>query len=177
MTPHALECPSIHVSLLAGADPALFRWVEIGAEEEGLPARLVPGEAGDVVALAYQAAQGSRLSIGVGISDQAVVLHEPHMPAGQPVLSFKFSDNAPLLCRLMGANAARMVVHRPLHIDIHVPPPAVKRQSLPVVAKPAAATLITAPEKDLGSTDPEIDPAQLVKIIVTVVRKLQQRGE
>ena len=77
----AMERPCIHVSLLADTDPSLYRWVEIGAEEEGVPTRQVSCETGDLVSLAYQAAQSSRLNIGVGISAQAVALHERHMPA------------------------------------------------------------------------------------------------
>ncbi len=161
-----MERPCIHVSLLPGADASLFRWVEIGAEEEGIPTRQIPCEASDLASLAYQAAQSSRLSIGVGISAQAVALHEVHMPVGQPVLVFKFSQaegpNAPFLCRMMGANAARMVVHRPLHIDIKFPPPSVSHH--PQL------------EEALPTTEPEIDPARLAKIIALVVQKLQQRG-
>jgi hypothetical protein len=168
-----LDCPCIHVSLLPGADPAFFRWVEIGAEEEGVPTRQVPGEASDLAALAYQAAQSSRFNIGVGISAEAVALHEQHMPAGQPVLVFRFSQaarsNASRLCRLMGANAARMVVHRPLHIDIDFPPPAVDHQPPLVVPQPITT-------EALPSAASDIDPVQLAKIIALVVQKLQQRG-
>ena len=164
-----MQRPCIHVSLLSGTDASLYRWVDNGAEEEGVPTRQVPGEASDLVSLAYQAAQSSRFNIGVGISNQAVVLHEQHMPAGQPVLVFQFSENASYLCRLMGANAARMVVHRPLHIDINFPPPSVHSQPTPLL--PNQAT-----HKDLPVAELEIDPVQLAKLIAVVVRKLQQRG-
>lgn len=164
-----MECPCIHVSLLSGADASLYRWVEIGAEEEGVPTRQVPGEASDLVSLAYQTAQSSRFNIGVGISEQAVVLHEQHMPAGQPVLIFKFSGNAPFLCRLMGANAARMVVHRPLHIDPQFPPPSVKHP-------PTSSVPQQTVEKNHPAAELEIDPAQLAKLIAVIVRKLQERG-
>lgn len=164
-----VERPCIHVSLLPGADASLYRWVDVGAEEEGVPTNQAPGEASDVISLAYQAAQGSRLSIGVGISDQAVVLHERHMPPSQPVLIFNFTDNAPYLCRLMGSNAARMVVHRPLHIDINFPPPTVKLQpEMPVARQVEESSEETA---EMG-----IDIAQLVKVIVLIIRKLQERG-
>jgi hypothetical protein len=165
-----MECPCIHVSLLPGADTALFHWVEIGAEEEGVPTRLMQGDASNLAALAYQAAQSSRLSIGVGVSAQAVALHEQHMPAGQPVLVFNYSQaehaKASQLCRLMGANAARMVVHRPLHVDLDVPLPAVDHQPPLVVPPPAS-------EKALPSAELQIDPVQLAKIIALVVQKLQ----
>ena len=164
-----MERPCIHVSLLAGTDPSLYRWVEIGAEEEGVPARQVPGESGDLVSLAYQAAQSSRLNIGVGISAQAVALHEQHMPARQPVLVFNYLENAPFLCRMMGANAARMVVHRPLHIEVESRPPAVN-------FRPAAPAPVLNVEKSLSPAELDFEPVQLAKIIATVVRKLQERG-
>ncbi len=162
-----LERPCIHISLLAGADAALLHWVEIGAEEEGVPTRQVPGEAGDLVGLAFQAAQSSRLNVGVGVSAQAVVLHENHMPGGQPVLRFTFAGNAPQLCRVMGANAARLVVRRPLLVDLDPPARVVKREAPPETIKPA---------KNGHAAEPQIDPAQLAQIVAVVVRKLQQRG-
>lgn len=168
-----MERPCIHVSLLPDADPALYRWVEIGAEEEGVPTRQVAGEASDLASLAYQAAQSSRLNIGVGISAQAVALHEQHMPVEQPVLVFDFSQakqpDAAFQCRMMGANAARMVVHRPLHIDINFPPPSVSRP--PNMEIPQHTM-----EKVEPTQDPEFTPAQLAKIIAIVVQKLQERG-
>jgi hypothetical protein len=157
------ECPSIHVSILPGADAALYRWVEVGAEEEGVPTNLMPCDASDLVSLAYQAALSSRLSIGVAISNQAVVLHERHMPPEQPVLTFNFTDKAPYVCRMIGSNAARMVVHRPLHIDIQFPPPSVKLQPVP-------------PVKNISTFETEVDPALIIKIIAITLRKLQERG-
>ena len=161
-----IDYPCIHVSLLPGADASLLRWVEIGAEEESVPIRQVPSEANDLASLAYQAAQSSRLNIGVGISAQAVALHEVHMPVVQPVLVFKFSQadepQAPPLCRLMGANAARMVVRRPLHVDVNFPSP--------------SATHSPWIEETRFTAEPELDPAQLAKIVALVVQKLQQRG-
>jgi hypothetical protein len=175
MTSAGMDRPCIHVSLFPDADASLYRWVEIGAEEEGVPTRMVPGEGSDLASFAYHTAQSSRLSIGVTISAQAIALHEQHMPVGQPVLVFKFSsvegqpNSQQYLCRLMGANAARMVVHRPLHIDINFPPPSVKRQPPAVVPK-------LAPEKAPAAAEPEIDPVQLAKIIAMVIQKLQERG-
>jgi hypothetical protein len=164
-----VERPCIHVSLLAGADPALYRWVEIGAEEEGVPTRMAACEGEDLASLAYRAAQSSRLSIGVGISDRAVALHEQHMPVPQPVMVFNFGENAPILCRIMGANAARMVVHRPLHIDVD-------HQPATGSSRPAARTVPQAGEAVLRPGKPDYDPAQLAQILAIVVRKLQERG-
>ncbi len=91
--------------------------MQIGAEEEGVPCQLVSEQANDLVALAYAASKSSRFNIGVGVSDTEVVLHEMHMPPEQPVLAFKFSGKADYFCRLMGANAARMIIRKPFRFD------------------------------------------------------------
>lgn len=165
-----LERPCIHVGLFGGADPGMYRWVEIGAEEEGVPTRLITGEAEDLISLAYHAAQSSRLNIGVAVSAQAIALHEQHMPARQPVLVFQIANNAPLMCRVMGANAARMVVHRPLQVDVDPTPPPPKFRP----AKPAPAPASVA--RPAPPAEANFDPAQLARIVAAVARKLQERG-
>ena len=110
----ARERPCIHVCVLSGAAADLYRWVETGAEEEGLPTRQVDSAERDVVAGAFAAAQSSRFDIGVAVATDRVVLHEAHMPPAQPVLSFELAANPWRTCRLMGGNAARMVVRLPL---------------------------------------------------------------
>lgn len=166
MDTHEQDRPCIHVVLTPGANTELYRWVEIGAEEEGVPCRRVSLEGANVVALAYAAAQSSRLSIGVGIDTQNVVLHETHMPEQQPVLAFHFAQQAPYFCRLMGSNAARMVVRRPLRFGDE-PPRA--QQKPPRQAPPAPP---------IGSPEPvlELEPEQLKALIIAIVRKVQERG-
>lgn len=105
--------PCIHVCLTGGADSRLYRWVEIGAEEEGLPCRQVQISETGPVATAYATAQSSRFDIGVAVTPEQVILHEIHMPPEQPVLTFQTKDNASHMCRLMGSNAARLVIRLP----------------------------------------------------------------
>ena len=101
-----------------------YGWVEIGAEEEGVPCRLVSGTAQTAVALAHAAALESRLGVGVGVAGGQVALHEMHMPPGQPVLLFEMGDPAPAVCRLMGGNAGRLVKRMPLRLALLAPPAA-----------------------------------------------------
>jgi hypothetical protein len=88
----------------------------------------------------------------------------------QPVLVFNFSQSEPakarLLCRLMGANAARMVVHRPLHVDSDLPLPAAVDRHPPLTVPQRVN------EKTPPAAEPEIDPARLAQIIARVVQKL-----
>lgn len=108
------ECPAIFVSVAEIPDEQLYRWVETGAEEEGVPCRKVPADGADPVMLAYSAAQGSRLGVGVGVAGGRVALHEVHMPAGKPVLILDATDGFARVCRLAGSNAGRLVKRMPL---------------------------------------------------------------
>ena len=171
MAPFAQERPCIHVSLWPGTDAALYRWVQIGAEEEGVPCQLAEEEATDLVALAYAAAQSSRFNIGVGVSSSQVVLHEMHMPPDQPVLVFDFADQPDYFCRLMGSNAARMIVRKPFRFADEPAPFENGNEAQAVVTQ---AVTLTAAEPRPADLTP--DPAQIARLVALVVRKLQERG-
>ena len=112
--------PAIHVCLAREVDEYLYRWVAVGAEEEGIPCRLVPAEeaGADVVALAHTSAQSSRLGVGIGVAESQVAIHERHMPAAQSVVTNKVEEErAELACRAAGSNAARLVIGEPLRLD------------------------------------------------------------
>jgi hypothetical protein len=114
--------PAIHVSLAPGADESLYKWIAVGAEEEGIPCRLEPTDGmpdeTDVASLAHAAAQNSRLDVGVGLVSGQVAVHERHMPAERPVIVSEVEeDHARQVCRSVGANAARLVIGTPLRLD------------------------------------------------------------
>ncbi len=117
MTDPSRERPCIHVCLVDAAPSDLDRWVEVGAEEEGIPMRSVPAKGTDVVAAAYAAAQSSRVDVGVAVAADRVVLHEVHMPPQQPVLVAELGTDPRRICRRMGGNAARLVARLPLRIE------------------------------------------------------------
>jgi hypothetical protein len=100
-------------------DERLYEWIAVGAEEEGVPCRLVPADDdGDVAALANAAAQSSRLGVGVGFASGRIAVHERHMPAARPVVVVEVKeDRAAQVCRLAGCNAARLVTNTPLRLD------------------------------------------------------------
>ncbi len=118
-----IECPTIYVSLSADTDPRAYQWVEIGAEEEGVPCRLLEDTGSDAVVLAHDAARGSRLGVGVGIAGGIAALQEAHMPLHRPVMTIDVDGNALLACRLIGSNAGRMVKHMPLRFSLEEPSP------------------------------------------------------
>lgn len=167
MDTHENERPCIHVALLEGSDAPLYRWVEIGAEEEGVPCRLIDLAEKDMVALAYAAALSSRFGIGVGVSHQMVVLHERHMSPTMPVMSLQFSGQGDYFCRLMGTNAARMVIRKPFRFAEDE----VEQRQNPV--KPHPSWTQPAEERPLPALAE--DPALIAKIVLRVIQKLQER--
>lgn len=111
------ECPAIHVGLTDGLDGRFYHWVAVGAEEEGVPCRKDLTTGTDPVAVAYSAAQNSRLGVGIGAGSSLVVLHESHMPPDRPVLTFEVKSAPEGTCRLIGGNAARLVMRVPLRFE------------------------------------------------------------
>lgn len=169
------ERPSIHVALLPGTDPALYRWVQIGAEEEGVPCRLVTETAYDLATMAYEAARSSRFNIGVAISAEEVVLHERHMPVGKPVMSLKFTGTADYFCRVMGANAARMVIRKPFRfIDEETPPQNQTKLALGALPQPEAYAA-ARPQSTYSGVSIE-DQTQVAALVALIVQKLNERG-
>ncbi len=187
------ERPCIHVCLLPGTDASLYRWVHIGAEEEGVPCRQVEGQADELTALAYEAARSSRFHIGVALSAETAVLHEMHMPPEQPVMSEPLAERPSFVSRLIGANAARMVVRKPFRFADEEDELLPQKQPTP----PPPATKETAAEKGTGkekeketAVNPPPPPptpaanepvstndlAQLATIVALVVQKLEERG-
>lgn len=110
------ESPAIHVAVLSDVDSTAFRWVSVGAEEEGVPCRETPVQ-GEPVTAAYAAAQESRLGVGVAAGHGRVVLHEAHMPAEHPVWEFPLAGGLRQACRLAGCNAGRLVKRMPLRFE------------------------------------------------------------
>jgi hypothetical protein len=118
--------PAIHVTLAREVDESLYKWISVGAEEEGIPCRLMPADdiddeiddETDVAALAHAAARSSRLDVGVGVASGQVAVHERHMPVERPVVATEVEeDHAVHACRTAGSNAARLVIGMPLRLD------------------------------------------------------------
>jgi hypothetical protein len=181
------ESPAIHVAVLPDVDSAAFRWVRVGAEEEGIPCREVPLElrgevpvqaesrvfgGGDPVAAAYVAAQESRLGVGVAVGRGRVTLHEAHMPAERPVWEFPLAGDLRQTCRLAGCNAGRMVKRMPLRFE--------QESTLRSrEATPPAGTEGAPPDGTAwGTAIPGVqaDAAELAAIVSSIVRALQGRG-
>jgi hypothetical protein len=120
--------PAIHVTLAGEVDESLYKWISVGAEEEGIPCRLVLADEideeiddeideTDAATLAHAAARSSRLDVGVGVASGQIALQERHMPVERPVVATEVEeDHAVHACRTAGSNAARLVIGMPLRL-------------------------------------------------------------
>lgn len=163
------ERPAIHVCQVAAAPADLDRWVEIGAEEEGIPTRSVTLAQTDVVAAAYAAAQSSRIDVGVGVGVDRVVLHESHMPPHQPVLTFDLGADPRRVCRRIGSNAARLVARLPLRLEDEPdeqPVSEVFRHRIGKEKIPTGKATLSA----LGTTDDD-SARRIAEIVAAIVKK------
>lgn len=167
------ERPCIHVSLLPGTDAALYRWVQIGAEEEGVPCRRVGASGEDPVAAAYTAAESSRFSIGVSISTDMAVLHERHMPTEKPVMALGFEGQPDAICRLVGTNAARLVIRKPFRF-VGDEEAQVRRLEEARPAGQRTASMLATPAAPAAPLP--VDAALVAHIAARVLLKLQERG-
>jgi Dehydratase medium subunit len=84
-----VEIPSVVVLRPTEAGAQVLREVCAGIEEEGVPTRVVmPSGDGDedneTVLLAHEAAQESRLDVGVALGVEAVVVHHAKLPERSP---------------------------------------------------------------------------------------------
>ncbi len=179
------ESPAIHVVVLPGVDSAAFRWVSVGAEEEGVPCRSVPAEpesvvpgAGDPGAIALAAAQQSRLGVGIVVGRSGVILHEAHMPAECPVWELPLGADLAPTCRLAGGNAGRLVKRMPLRFEQESIPPARERASSGY-RKSAAESASPGSMPGSGVAAEYLsgnNTTDLAAVVARIVRSLQERG-
>ena len=141
--------PAIHVALLADAERGLERFVAFGAEEEGVPTRVVAAEAQGVVAAAYAAARSSSFGVGLGLGEGRIALHEGHMPPERPVIVAALGDKGLSIARRLGGNAARLVVGLPLRLS-EEGEPAVSAETKPEGPSAAEVAALVAKLRDEG---------------------------
>ncbi len=115
-----VERPAVLLHAPAGAPAEAVREISAGAEEEGVPLRReATGEpdgtsgTGETV-LAYAAAQGSRLEVGIGLAvSGAVAVQHAKLPADRPAARWG-RDAGAADWRRAGRTAARIVTGLPL---------------------------------------------------------------
>jgi Dehydratase medium subunit len=109
------ERPAVLVYRQRGAPPAVLREVCAGVEEEGVPAEVVDAPDGlTATALAYAAAQASRLEVGIGVDAAgATAVHHGKLPLERPPAAAG-ADARPPDRRRIGRIGARVVKNLPL---------------------------------------------------------------
>jgi len=106
------DVPCIHVRYVRGQGDAVEH-AQYGIEEERVPWTLGAATDADALDIALDAANESRLKIGVGISASgAIALHHKRLPTDDPL--FVVSDPTIEQARRVGGNAARLAKRLPL---------------------------------------------------------------
>ncbi|MBC2709631.1 MAG: glycerol dehydratase reactivase beta/small subunit family protein [Desulfosarcina sp.] len=146
------------------------RYILWGLEEEGVPAELQTVPIGATEILAKQAADSSRLNVGIGINGTALmaVLHHRDLPGEKPLFFLTAEEFQAAPLRRLGANAARLVKAEPLVFkDEPLPPPETESFSRPL-SVPIEA--ITQPPEHQGQD-------QLEELIIRVVTEILNHME
>lgn len=103
--------PSVRILTAPDAPQAAVRQLTYGLEEEGIPWE--QGEkAGGALELAWEAAQKSRLEVGLGVDGRTVALHYAKLDREKPL--YEVAARQADRVRVLGANAARLVKKLPL---------------------------------------------------------------
>lgn len=175
------ECPTIYVSLAPGVDEQAYHWVQIGAEEEGVPCLRVPDPAPgfkdgsqEALALANTAASGSRLGVGVGVEERRAVLQEVHMPAEKPVVSLPINGDKQHICRLIGSNAGRLVKRMPLRLALEDLPGSNGGKADDKAAGLAGKPM--APAVPISGADGQTNGIDIQVLKMLIARILRERG-
>ena len=90
--------PTVHVLCSPDAPSAAFKELLYGLEEEGSPWEN-DTKAGGALPLAWEAAQASRLGVGVGMDGQSIVLHFNKLDREQPLYRIPARSNAARLVK------------------------------------------------------------------------------
>lgn len=105
---NGVAVPAIHVYFSSQQDPSFFQQLLYGIEEEGIPHVTQFHSANTALEMSYQAAQSSRLGVGIGVgADGQLILHDAKLPFDKPLFQIGLKDTDRF--RALGANAARLV--------------------------------------------------------------------
>lgn len=105
--------PTLHLFYAPSISPEVLQQVEYGIEEEGIPCVVQEKSGLKALDLAWEAAQTSRLSVGLGLDQENLVLHFSKLPQETPL--FQILARSPeWQLRALGANGARLVKKMPL---------------------------------------------------------------
>lgn len=110
---HELAKPAVHVLYAPDVTSKYLLQVQYGIEEEGIPFVSASKAGASALELAWEAAQTSRLSVGIGMDATNLVLHYSKLDQNRPLFQIPVRKGEEML-RLLGANGARLVKKMPL---------------------------------------------------------------
>ncbi len=147
-----MEIPAIRIFFSPNIEEAIFREILYGIEEETVPFIMEKTDKDSAHQLGYEAAQGSRLGVGIGIgSNQLVVLHYERLNKDKPLFQINLNDH-PANLRVLGSNAARLVKGMPFKNfrDKHI---LRSEQSKKVEEEPAREKIVSIIKKVLSEAN------------------------
>lgn len=104
--------PTIKIFCAPDVDPLSLKTVVLGIEEEHIPCEIENKNNSDVISLSFEASQGSRLGVGLGLNREYVALHHEKLNPSKPLFKISAQSVEDKL-RAIGANAARLVKKLP----------------------------------------------------------------
>lgn len=110
------EKPVVWIHALQPIPEDAIGHILLGLEEEGIPAKVKVSPSGSAEIIAKQAADGSRLNVGIGVDgkEQVVVLHHRDLPSEKPLFSLSAEEFQETQMWRLGLNTARLVKGNPL---------------------------------------------------------------
>jgi len=108
--------PVVRISVLGSVPETIIQYICWGLEEEGIPAEIQKVSNGPTLLLAKQAADASKLNVGICVNGDAkkIVLHHRDLPGDTPLFVLTNKDFHITRLRTLGTNAARLVKGEPL---------------------------------------------------------------
>ena len=108
--------PVVRILSTAPSPEKEIGYILWGLEEEEIPAEIEEVGEKPLKTLAKQAADGSKLNVGIAVNgtDQMAVLHHRDLPIDKPLFSMAADEFNLAQLRMLGANAARLVKGNPL---------------------------------------------------------------
>lgn len=109
------DAPKPEIKVIHNVDhqcKEIIKHILNGIEEEGLPYSIESSLETNSVELAFRGAEASHLGVGIGVTENEIVLHFIKLKEDQPLFVIPgYSDESSL--RAIGSNAARLVKRMP----------------------------------------------------------------
>lgn len=101
-------------------DKNILKQLLAGIEEEGIPYEVDTINGDDLLTITHKASVHSRMGVGIGISENRVLLHYSKLKIDKPILDATLKYDIKEVARNVGNNAARLYKIMPFkNIDLY----------------------------------------------------------